>query len=61
MEKIEAKNIEFEHSGSDSGMTFTLICPKCTDKIRVAECCWWDTECSCGYYWKLDIRAIGEK
>ena len=61
MDKIYAKEIEFKNTGGDAGITYEVTCPKCHTSIRVAECGWWDTECRCGYHWKLEIIVVGKK
>lgn len=62
MEKeLISNEIEFLHSGSDSGMTFSVKCPECKMKIRIAESQWWDTECECRLHWSLEIQGKGKK
>lgn len=57
----ESRSLTFISNDGDSGLTFVFECPSCDDEIKVAEYGWWDTTCSCGLNWDLDIKAVGEK
>lgn len=46
---------------TDAGDAYRIKCPECGDKIIVAESMWWVAECSCGYHWEVEIKAMGEK
>ena len=54
-------DLDFESSGGDAGVIYTMRCEDCGDKINVAEYQWWDTKCSCGYRWSLVVKAVGTK
>ena len=53
--------VEFQGALGDAGLHFTAQCPECGEHIHVAESGWWDTECKCGYTWRLEVNIIGEK
>ena len=54
MKKIYAINENFvDHS--DAGITFEAQCPKCNCTIRVAPHAWWETKCTCGLEWNIEI------
>lgn len=46
---------------ADAGYGFIGKCPICGHTIHVAESQWWETRCSCGYTWILDIKIVGIK
>lgn len=58
--ELLADNVVFEFEGGDSGLNFHGNCPKCGERIHVADYGWWDTTCKCGYRWDLDVRIVAE-
>jgi hypothetical protein len=59
--KYYIDSVEFNGINGDCGISFKGRCPDCGDGIHVAESSWWDTECSCGIEWVLNIEMIGYK
>lgn len=54
-------SIEDITTGGEAGTGGYVTCPKCGDRIQVAEYPWWDIKCSCGLSWEIDISAVGTK
>lgn len=59
---LEADNVELKHdSHGDAGQGFNGNCPKCGWEIHVAESQWWESKCSCGYVWHLELRIVTDE
>ena len=43
------------------GMVFEASCPICKETFNLVDMQFDRIECSCGFSWSLDIKAIGEK
>ena len=60
-DKIETDEIVCAGS-NDAGDLFKVECPSCAQEITLTNGGgWWDTTCSCGYHWTLELKAVGYK
>lgn len=60
MSEITTREIRYIGQG-DGGDYYEITCPKCSEKIQWAELAGGKSECSCGYNWYIDIKAVGWK
>jgi len=61
MSEIQTSDVEVTGIGGDTSTQFVVRCPKCHDEIHCAVYKWWETKCSCGYEWTVNITATGSK
>ena len=54
---------EFETSvqAGDAGICLTGYCPKCGDRVEVAEHQWWRSICSCRIEWSLHFHIESDE
>lgn len=44
-----------------AGQEHLIRCPRCAETVSWAPAAWWSTRCACGYRWRVEVRAVGER